>query len=104
MSAYCNIRGTARRLPNLVFFTVYLAKVWRGEITDHTYARPIIYEEMKPRHLTDHTVGVLQANCLSPMFFTMYIAKIVGGEITDHTYARPIIYEEMIPPHLTDHT
>ncbi len=27
----------------------------RGEITDHTYARPITYDEMIPPHITDHT-------------------------------------------------
>ncbi len=31
-----------------VLFTIYLANALRGEITDHTYARPITYDEMIP--------------------------------------------------------
>ncbi len=38
-----------------VLFTIYLAKVLRGEITDHTYARPITYDEMITPHMIDHT-------------------------------------------------
>ncbi len=37
-----------------VLFTIYLAKALRGEITDHTYARPITYEMIAP-HIIDHT-------------------------------------------------
>ncbi len=38
-----------------VLFTIYLAKALRGEITDHTYARPITYDEMIAPHIIDHT-------------------------------------------------
>ncbi len=37
-----------------VLFTIYLAKALRGEITDHTYARPITYNEMIAPHIIDH--------------------------------------------------
>ncbi len=38
-----------------MLFTIYLAKALKGEITDHTYARPITYDKMIAPHIIEHT-------------------------------------------------
>ncbi len=48
----------------------------RGAITDHTYARPLTYDEMIPPHLTDHTY--LHPSKDQPIFIDQQYADDVG--------------------------